>query len=175
MIRLFYGLTVPPEVAAYLNIISSLNKAIRWLPEENLHLTLLFIGDIPSETAEKIIALEPATSRGFEIRIENAELKNKHTGGLIWLKCSSPEGIRSLHKKLLEAVSGVTRLKDAERPFMPHITIVRSRQKFHLDFPQPPSITFNVSSYHLYQSIQSKDGVRYRSLKEYKLQEEDAE
>src|SRR6202166_5483923 len=57
--RLFVVLEIPPAVSENLTAIrenfSSFGPKLRWVPPENLHVTLKFIGSVPAEKLEAII------------------------------------------------------------------------------------------------------------------------
>ena len=45
----------------------------RWVPPENYHLTLRFIGETPGHLAEEIdLALAAVRGRGFSLRVQRA-------------------------------------------------------------------------------------------------------
>jgi 2'-5' RNA ligase len=57
--RLFVALEIPEAVrenlAAIRENFSSIGSKLRWVPLENLHVTLKFIGSVPAEKLEAII------------------------------------------------------------------------------------------------------------------------
>ena len=56
MIRLFTALEIPDDVAAQLALAQSGLKDARWVPRENLHITLRFVGQVDEATAADVDA-----------------------------------------------------------------------------------------------------------------------
>ncbi|MDX1738300.1 MAG: RNA 2',3'-cyclic phosphodiesterase, partial [Alphaproteobacteria bacterium] len=56
MLRLFVALPLPREISSQLKTLSGGLPNARWIPEENYHLTLRFIGSVNSHQADDIDA-----------------------------------------------------------------------------------------------------------------------
>ena len=54
MMRLFVALTLPEEIREALAALENGLPGVRWVPEENLHLTLRFIGEVDGGLAHDI-------------------------------------------------------------------------------------------------------------------------
>jgi 2'-5' RNA ligase len=52
MPRLFFGLEIPPDVAQALRKVERPVEGARWQSAEQLHLTLVFLGDVPEARME---------------------------------------------------------------------------------------------------------------------------
>ena len=55
MPRLFSGLELPSDVRAQLASLKAPLPGVRWIEEENLHLTLRFFGDVNNSAAHEIV------------------------------------------------------------------------------------------------------------------------
>jgi 2'-5' RNA ligase len=103
-----------------------------WARDTNLHLTLKFLGDIPSRS---VADLSNAASRAvaglapFSIRLEQTGVFPKHgSPRVLWIGINDFSGrLGELHTQLESESAKVGFEKDA-RPFHPHLTIARLRQ-----------------------------------------------
>ena len=53
MIRLFTAVTLPDQIIRRLALLGGGIPGARWVAAENLHMTLRFIGDVDSRTADQ--------------------------------------------------------------------------------------------------------------------------
>ena len=68
MIRLFCGLALPAQLRDRLISLGGGLPGARWVPEDNLHLTLRFIGEVPEPSFDDIaVALSAVKAAPFEI------------------------------------------------------------------------------------------------------------
>ena len=68
---MFFGLALPGSVMDALDRIAEGVPAARWVPEENYHITLRFIGDVEGHVADDIADGLARTSRPhFDLRID---------------------------------------------------------------------------------------------------------
>lgn len=167
-VRLFFGIPVSNEVRDYVDAIEASNPDLKWIKGNDLHITLVFIGNVGQQVADILTSLELTPAPAFSVTVEKAEVKNRKGSGLIWLKCSSSPGIRLLRHELLRAAGPFTTIKEAGRPFNPHITIARSNKKIEHIPEQPPAFTFVPESFVLYQSKKEADR-KYKVLRDYPL------
>ena len=73
MIRLFTALELPEELRERMAMISRGVSGARWVPPENLHVTLRFIGEVPEDRYDDIVcALEAVHSEPFGLTIAEA-------------------------------------------------------------------------------------------------------
>lgn len=161
--RLFVALTPPPPVRTELAALADdyLTDA-RWVPADNLHLTLRFVGDTAPEKQEQI---ETALTR---VRVEPFVLPVGELGifpprgpaKVLWAGVGSGHTrLFQLRKQVDEALLAVDMTIDV-RTFAPHFTVARLGEntdpkrldKFlhrHRSFEAPP---FRVASFELYAS-----------------------
>lgn len=106
-----------------------------WARDENLHLTLKFLGEIPQT---KVPSISDAARRAtemfapFTIRIEQSGVFPTHgPPRVLWLGITDPEKkLSDLHARLEDEVAQAGFPKET-RPFHPHLTIARLRQPQH--------------------------------------------
>ncbi|SMH34673.1 RNA 2',3'-cyclic phosphodiesterase [Maritimibacter sp. HL-12] len=122
--RAFIALDLPDVLADALTRLQAGLTVGRVLPEENLHLTLAFLGEI-SEPQARDVAELLASLRLAPVRIELGGLDlfgGRRPGALVI--AARGEGLAPLHDKVAHAVrdAGVTL---GRRRFRPHVTLAR--------------------------------------------------
>ena len=123
--RAFVGIAMPEAVAAQVVYLQALLGCGRPVAEENLHLTLAFLGEITPAQAEEIDAeLQTIAMPVFPMELAGLEIiGGDWPGGLVWLaRASEPL------ERLQRAVAGAVRGAGVEMPrrrFRPHVTIAR--------------------------------------------------
>ena len=154
------------------------DEIIRWVPPQNMHLTLKFIGDIaPShlDFLKQMITREAATHPQFEMQIGGlGSFPNSRMPRILWVGLHAPAVLTSLHKSIETGASRLGYEKE-ERAFSPHLTLGRARQNIKpeelakvrtaLDTIQLGNIaTARVDSVHLFKSDLQSGGSVYTKL-----------
>lgn len=142
-LRLFIAIELPKTVhnsirSALLALQkASPRNAIRWVPPENLHLTLKFLGDTPQHDLLRVQghlrqALEGFTS--FDIEVSGAgSFPDGRKPRIIWLGLKDTTGqLASLQDKVEAAMLSIGYTAEA-RPFKAHLTVGRVRQGLSVD------------------------------------------
>jgi 2'-5' RNA ligase len=107
------------------------DQIVRWVPAQNMHLTLKFLGDIATSHVEfirQLIAQEAASHQEFELQISGlGSFPSSRRPSILWAGLHSPPELASLQKSI---EAGALRLgyEKEERPFSPHLTLGRVRQ-----------------------------------------------
>lgn len=137
---------------------------------ENLHLTLLFLGHQPtsqipllSQQASQVVealALPP-----FAIRLDRLGLFPK--ARVAWIAPSQPpEPLLQLETRLRAALTAVG-IGVEERPYRPHVTLLRKCQAATTAEVSPVELCTNAL--HLYESRSTPEGVRYLQLASWRF------
>jgi RNA 2',3'-cyclic 3'-phosphodiesterase len=151
---------------------------VRWIPTQNMHLTLKFLGNIAASHVEflKQLVTQTADSHSqFDLQISGiGSFPNSKRARILWAGIYAPAELPSLQKNL---EAGTTRLgyEKEERPFSPHLTLGRVRQNIDqagqqkirtiLDTIQLGNIgSARVDSIHLYKSELQTSGSVYTKL-----------
>ena len=104
---------------------------IRWVPVHNVHLTLIFLGDISSSSLDLIkqmMTVEAAQVRAFEIQIEGlGSYPNPRRPRVLWVGLNAPVALTYL-QHALEAAAARLGYAPEDREISPHLTIGRVRQ-----------------------------------------------
>ena len=77
--RLFIAINLPPEIKKQIQrIIEQINIAdnenFRWMPPENWHLTLVFLGDQPDEAISEILSATKTIAEQHSNILENVRM-----------------------------------------------------------------------------------------------------
>ena len=107
------------------------NELIRWVPTQNMHLTLKFLGDTTSsylDFLKQLISREADSYPQFDLQLGGlGAFPTLRRPRLLWIGIHAPADLVSLQKGI---EAGATRLgyEQEERAFSPHLTIGRVRQ-----------------------------------------------
>jgi 2'-5' RNA ligase len=165
MIRLFAGLELPAPVKAALLASMGGVAGARWQRDEQLHLTLRFIGEVDRHQAADIAA---ALGR-LNIRPFAAELgapgQFDHRGRIdtLWVGVRPAEPLAALAKAVNAALAGVG-IAPEPRAFVPHITLARGRTMIGAaawPLAPLPHSGWTVAGFALFESRMGKDGSDY--------------
>jgi RNA 2',3'-cyclic 3'-phosphodiesterase len=131
--RLFVALDLPERVRdgiAAWGREELTDPALRPVPVESLHITLVFLGFLPEKTIPQLAEIVEA-GRGPAPRIELAGPVPRPPRGrprLFALAAESP-GTVELQAGLEESLAEVGLYKPEKRPFWPHVTVARVRRE----------------------------------------------
>ena len=134
---------------------------------ENLHMTLLFLGDVSaSESVNLLASLDSVSFQPFNMRVD--QWGHFHKPGILWLGLSeNPDELKGLYKQIkkivLKHLNGVS-----TNDFKPHISLLRNAKSLPQvnDFE---AIDWYVNSFALVESKLHSDGVEYAVLKEWSV------
>lgn len=129
--RLFVALPLPPDLAAAAAALTPDVPALRPVRPELLHITLAFIGRVPDEQLDAVIAAtrEAALSQGpFTIALTSAgRFPEGGMPRIVWLGIdeggSECAGLATAVRRALAARD----IPFDDKPFRPHVTLARVR------------------------------------------------
>lgn len=174
--RLFTALEPPPHVVDALRGAVRRGRrhepGLRWIPPEEWHLTLVFLGEIGPE---RLTLLGPALQRAaaahpplaLELNGWGTFPRQSPPASVLWAGVGGDaRGLADLVEDLRRA-AGEAGVETGERPYVPHITIARSRPARDLDatveaLGNPPHLGWNASRVELVESVPGS-GTRYRT------------
>jgi 2'-5' RNA ligase len=106
-------------------------ELVRWVPEQNIHLTFKFLGDVsPSslELIKDVLASEASKFEPFEALVEGfGSYPDARRPRVLWVGLTAPAVLASLQHEL-DAATARLGYAAEERGFSPHLTIGRVRQ-----------------------------------------------
>ncbi|MBM4202076.1 MAG: RNA 2',3'-cyclic phosphodiesterase [Gammaproteobacteria bacterium] len=169
--RVFYALWPTAAVRdAFTARIQTLAAAApaRWVPPENLHLTLWFVGPVAPATLQRLLNAPAMPGAGFMLAF--ARLRYHRRRQLLWVEPECPVPAWSaLISRLVEWAGPEVKARDPHSPF-PHVTLAR---KLVLSAPLPSAVepvTWPVDSVALVESVLQLSGPpRYRVLRRWSL------
>jgi len=126
MHRLFVALRPPKEMRAVLLALMGGVPGARWQDDDQLHLTLSFIGDVDRHQAEDIAAGLAAVDRPRPTIALQGAGSFDHKGQVhsIWAGIAPDEALRQLHDRVNRALIAAGAAPE-QRAFKPHITLAR--------------------------------------------------
>jgi len=174
MIRLFVGLELPSSAKLALAMLRGDIDGARWLREDQLHLTLRFIGEVTPQTAEDVHeALHAVEFAPLGVALRGLGLFGKmRQPRALWAGVADPAPLRDLHGRI-EAALAHAGLPPDERRYIPHVTLARFRGRprrleaflaEHQDFAAP---AFTAEHITLFRSHLGRHGARYAIEERY--------
>jgi len=176
MHRLFVAIRPPPPILDLLVDTMDDGPTLRWVPEENLHLTLRFIGEVERPLAEDIAAsLDKVKVPPFALRLAGVGLFDRRSGGAVWAGVAPRGPVKELAAKVERACQQAG-LSPETRAFAPHVTIARYGRDSRLAAEQfttreagLQSASFDVTRFTLFESRLSRHGALYERIADYAL------
>jgi len=184
MKRIFIALKVDAETNL-LRTVSSLKQrfdreSIKWTNPENIHITLIFLGDTEEEKIgliRKMLAKKCDGFGNFNLTLKGAGVfRNYSDPRILWIGIESSENLIRLNSLM---VSGLreTGIITEDRPFNPHLTLGRikridDKQGLKSVIEEHKESLFqhlHVTEVILYESILKQAGPLYIPLGKYSL------
>jgi 2'-5' RNA ligase len=176
MNRLFVALRPPAGVReALLDATGGIENA-RWQDEDQLHLTLRFVGEIDAPLANDLAAaLGQVDAAPFELQIAGVgHFERKGRATALWAAVLASPELSALQRKIERACQRVG-LEPEGRRFTPHITLARLSGAAgpiggwlaaHGALTAPP---WRVDEFRLYDSVLRPAGSAYEPVVSYRL------
>ena len=171
LLRLFLALRLPDDV---LDAIAGWQRAglptnVRVVRREHLHVTLAFLGGRPAGELEPIVGvLRDAAAEAGEIRLEPVGYRETRSVGMLVLEDEGGEAAR-LAESLQERLVELGAYRREGRPWLPHLTVARWRERPRLRLDPPSVGTFVPSDAAAYLSRLHPGGARYDVLESVAL------
>ncbi|MGH6933483.1 MAG: RNA 2',3'-cyclic phosphodiesterase [Dongiaceae bacterium] len=176
--RLFVGIALPEQLRFQLSLLCGGLPGVRWVPPENFHVTLRFVGEVDGGVMEDVDAsLAGLRAPRFPLALAGVG----HFGGgsqvrVIWAGVEKSPALRHLRDKVESAVVRAGLAPDGQK-YSPHITLARPKSPppaaklrdfiVHNNlFRTPP---FEVTHFTLFSSFATKGGSHYRAERSYEL------
>ena len=128
-------------------------------PEENLHLTLAFIGEYPN-LDDVMDVLDKVTFTPFEISLEGIG----SFGDLWWAGIRDNPALQAVVRRIRRALSDA-QIPFDRKPFRAHITLLRKAQMEHgMPAVELPDEKMTVKTISLMRSDRGKNGMIYTEI-----------
>jgi 2'-5' RNA ligase len=133
MPRLFIAIGLPDpvrrELAAVQQRLARRAPALRWVGAEQLHLTLLFLGETPEEDLPgigRVMTASAAAAPRLDLALgEIGTFGPPDAPRIVWAAVQAPPALASLQHRLAEGCATLGLTID-DRPFTPHLTLARA-------------------------------------------------
>ena len=175
MHRLFVAIRPPEQVREQLLDLMEGMPGLRWQADEQLHLTLRFIGEVERPVAEDIAAaLQHISFDRFALTLDGVGKFEKHRHGALWAGVQPKDQLKALAAKVERACQSAG-LEAERRAYHPHITMARWKGRAAgLDaFIERNAVltsdSWEVEEFLLYESRLGRDGAHYEPVETYKL------
>ena len=183
LLRAFIAIEIPKEIKKQIasqtaRLRQIVGRSVRWVSPENIHLTLKFLGDISSTNIDLLsqaLNTEAGQYPPFEIDVTGlGAFPNLRRPRVIWLGLNAPADLARLQHNLETATARLGYASD-DKPFSPHLTIGRTRERLAADEVQALSGAlenvrvgllgkFAVENVHLFRSELKPGGPVYTCL-----------
>jgi 2'-5' RNA ligase len=180
--RLFIGLELPEADRATLAALDPRIKGLRWLPAEQMHLTMSFLGDVEADAEARLRdALAGVRVGEFFLPIEGVGAFGGGRPTVVWAGTGKGHPhLFALHKHIQDAVLHAGLEADL-RPFHPHITLGRvsgrggvSRQALLPFLRRHAETEFGlckITGFALFSSVLSPGGATHTVEMQFKFRE----
>jgi 2'-5' RNA ligase len=148
---------------------------MRWQDDDQLHLTLRFVGEVERPVAEDLsVALQHIRFERFSIALNGVGKFEKHRGGALWAGVEPKEQLKALNAKVERACQSAG-LEPERRAYHPHITLARWKgraQRLESWLERHGGLTsdpWEVGEFVLYESHLGREGAHYEAIERYPL------
>lgn len=152
---------------------------IKWVEEENLHITLKFFGETPEETVNEIAEALKQVSTILPFEIEFTHLGifgSRYKPRVVWLGIDDGGSLARLSEQIKEIIVPLGFENDRQN-FIPHLSLGRISalsDKTHFQriidrFKTNEFAKQEINKFMLYESILSSTGPKYKIIETYKL------
>ncbi len=177
MLRLFVGVDIPynQELDTLVKLVKSSGADLKPVDPENMHITLLFIGEVPESSLDDVkSAVSSVVFPRFTVRLAGlGAFPNAFRPRVVWVGVrEGQETLKSIHDQLVKNLKARGIRPEDEKEFSPHLTLARVKgsvgslpqliMKYH-DFEVG---TKEVSSIKLFKSTLTPKGPIYDVLLE---------
>jgi 2'-5' RNA ligase len=179
MHRLFVALRPPPPIRAALSAAMGGVPGARWQNDEQLHLTLRFIGEVDGRVADDVaLALGQVHAPPVEIALAGVGAFDKNGRvDALWVGVTPHDALAALHRKVDHAMVRVG-LAPEGRTYLPHITLARlprsmgagiEIERWRADHAAMSSAPFTLDYLYLFASTLGSGGARYEAIDRWPL------
>jgi 2'-5' RNA ligase len=133
-IRSFIAIDLPTKIQTRLDRVSAQlqerldDVPVRWVPVENIHLTLKFLGDVSEsnlKVLKDVLKTVVANHDQFEISIGGlGAFPKARRPRVIWIGIESPPELAAVQRNIESETARLGYARE-RRPFSPHLTLAR--------------------------------------------------
>ena len=165
--RLFFAIQPPADICqAMVDLFNVRQQGLNYLSADNLHVTLVFLGQVTAQTEARLIELAG--------HIEFSPFSLSFTEAEFWPKpriaCLTATEVPEPLQQLMLALSSMAKdcgVTIEERPYRPHVTLLRKANQL---MPlEPFEFQWQAQSFELYLSESTEKGPHYSVMRQWPL------
>jgi 2'-5' RNA ligase len=178
VIRAFAAVALPEAVRFDLMLLQQGLPLPRPIPPENLHVTLVFLGELPDRVlADVDLAFRAVRAPGFDLALKGVGMFGGGKPRAVYAGVAAAPALAHLQAKLETAARGAG-LELPVRRYLPHVTLARlperleGRERLERAVAGRASYAapaFRVGDFRLYRSHLTRGGSIYEELAAYPL------
>jgi RNA 2',3'-cyclic 3'-phosphodiesterase len=179
VIRAFAAIALPEAVRFDLSLVQHGLPVPRPVPPENLHVTVVFLGELPEPVVEDLdLALGKLRAPGFEVAIAGLGMFGGSKPRTVYAGVADNPALHHLHGKVRAAAERAGCAPEARR-YVPHVTLARlsgrpvDRQRLERAVAARAGYAaprFVAGDFRLYRSRLGAGGAAYEELARYRLE-----
>jgi len=184
-IRSFIALPIPKETADELGDLAAKmsyqdkSGAVRWVDQENYHITLAFLGDQDESTLEHLADQldQYITQTEFVATLSRLSPFPETKPKLMAAMLKKSTELKQLHQQVLWAINSLDLVVD-KRKFIPHVTLGRyrhSKNAYAGTIPMNTLFDTVIDEVVLYESVLTSSGAEYQPICRFPLDEIDCD
>lgn len=174
---LFIAVPLPADIAQRLAGLGGGVPGANWVPAENMHVTLRYLGELDGMMTDDVCAcLAGIAASPFEIAVDGVDhFGSRKEAHVVYAGVQPREPLKRLRDKIEISLQRIG-IKADERKYQPHFTLARMRRgnadcvgRFLEANGLLMSQPFRVDAFCLYESARGRDGAIYNELERYTL------
>ena len=170
--RLFVALDLPAEARVALAALRDMADPAVWrpVPDEALHVTLVFLGHLPEGSSARVAeVVRECAGPATDLALGAALLLPPRRARVLTVGIEDRAGsLAALQARLAEALEAAGVYEPERRAYRPHATVARlragERSPRSLEMDPPDPVAFDGEAVTLYRSRLSRAGARYEPL-----------
>lgn len=174
MHRLFVAIRPPADQRVRLRAIMGGVEGARWQNDDQLHLTLRFIGDVDRHRADDVVdALRRVRFAPFDVRPAGVGMfERRGVVDTLWAGVAPRDALAALHRKVDRACV-LAGLPPESRAYLPHITLARFGRAggfvdpFLARHAALSGAPFRIDGFALFESRLGHDGASYHPVAQF--------
>ncbi|MBM3491103.1 MAG: RNA 2',3'-cyclic phosphodiesterase [Alphaproteobacteria bacterium] len=176
--RLFVAIPLPEDVRVGLAMLAGGVPGAGWVPADNLHLTLRFLGEVDGRQFEEVcLGLGRVGGDAFPLELSGVgHFGDRRQARVLWAGVRPSEALARLRGRVERNLEDCG-LPREERRFHPHVTLARLRGapvervgRFFIEHSRYASRRFLVDGFTLFSSHPGHGQSIYRPEAEYPLE-----
>lgn len=176
MHRLFVAIAPPADVVDALMDIQTGLRGARWIPDENFHLTLAFIGETDRHGLEEAAsALAGVAAPAFDVKLSGCGYFGDRKPRALWAGAAATPALSHLQAKVEMALRRAGFIEE-KRKFTPHVTLAYlngavkdEAERYCAEHGLFTAGPFAVDEFHLFESHLGSEAAHYEVVASYSL------